>query len=481
MSKAAGNVNIDLSSNNPALSVPASLTIAQGSVTAAFNVTTLPTASGWIIVTAAYNGVSKAVLFTLTAAPASVSSANLIQLSCTPKTLSAGSRGTCRLTLNHVKDATTADVQLSSSSAAVRLPERVLTRRGQSTVEFQVDAISSEKDIVVAATLGSDQVQETLTVAPDRSNPLHVPGQQFVKYGTEIRFRISPADSSAAVAATALPAGAYFDSTTGEFWWTPDRTQLGAHDITFASIDSTGAKASAFVTVQVDSGEPVVTGIVNAASRSREAACSPGAIAAIQGRWLITGAAVSDASGSSTELGATRVWANGTAIPILSASDTELNVLCPNSVPGTELQLVVQTDHGVAEPARTTARSVAPGLFSVDGSGSGQGYVLVEETRTLAVVRNYRLPGQPAIPGERLLVYATGVDRLTNISIQIGETQIKPIAVNPVPEHPGLLQIVISIPDGVMGGSFLSLTGDTPESLTVRTNVLNIAVEPITR
>ncbi len=482
MSKPAGNVSVDLSSNNPALFVPASVTVPQGSVAAAFNVTTLPTASGWIIVTAAYNGVSKPVLFTLTAAQGSVSAANLSQLSCTPKTLSAGSRGTCRVTLNHVQDATTANVQLSSSSASVRLPERVQTRRGQSIVEFHVDAISSEKNVVVAAILGSDQVQETLTVAPDRPNPIHVPGRQFVKYGTEIRFRISPSDSAAAVSAGALPAGAYFDSATGEFWWTPDRTQLGAHEIAFASVDSTGATANASVTVQVDSGEPVVTGIVNAASRSREAACSPGAIAAIQGRWLITGAAVADASGSSTELAATRVWANGTAIPILSASDTELNVLCPNSVPGTELHaFVVQTDHGVAEPARTTTRSVAPGLFSVDGSGSGQGYVLLEGARTLAVVRNYRLPGQPAVPGEHLLVYATGIDRLTNISIQIGEAQIKPIAVNPVPEQPGLLQIVISIPDGVMGESSLSLTGDTPESLTVRTNVLNIAVEPNTR
>ena len=206
-----------------------------------------------------------------------------------------------------------------------------------------------------------------------------------------------------AVSAGALPAGAYFDSTTGEFWWTPDRTQLGAHDITFATIDAAGAKASASVTVQVDSGEPVVTGIVNAASRSRDAACSPGAIAAIQGRWLITGAAVADASGSSTELAATRVWANGTAIPILSASDTELNILCPNSVPGTELQLdgPDRSWRGRARPDNHC--SVAPGLFSVDGSGSGPGLCPLERAQTLAVVRNYRLPGQPAVPANTCL------------------------------------------------------------------------------
>jgi uncharacterized protein (TIGR03437 family) len=307
----------------------------------------------------------------------------------------------------------------------------------------------------------------------------------LAKYGTEVRFRVSPSDATATVSSEALPAGAHFDSTTLEFRWTPDRTQLGAHEINFTAIDSAGVKASASVKVQVDSGEPVVSGIVNAASRSREAACSPGAIATIEGRWLTDGAAVSDASGSSMELAGTKVWANGATVPILSASSMEVSILCPDSLPGSDIQLVVETEQGMAKPLRTTSRSAAPGIFSLDGSGAGQGWILrgSTETNSVAMVRNYRVPAQPAIAGERLLIYATGIGQLTNISVQIGESKVPASAINPMPNHPGLYQVVVSMPNIVMQKDDdlpLLLSGDGIEG-TVTTNVVNIAVEANSR
>jgi uncharacterized protein (TIGR03437 family) len=223
----------------------------------------------------------------------------------------------------------------------------------------------------------------------------------------------------------------------------------------------------------------VVTRIVNAASRSREAACSPGAIASIEGRWLIDGAAVSDPSGNSSELGGARVWVNGVAASILSASATELSILCPDSVPGSVLEMVVQTDRGIAGPVRTTARSAAPGIFSVDGSGDGQGSVLHEDRSSLAMVRNYRLAAQPAMAGDRVMVYATGVDRLTNIAAKIGDRQIAPAAMGPVANRPGVFWIALAIPAGITrdNNALLLLTGDTPEGITVSTNLVSIAIE----
>jgi uncharacterized protein (TIGR03437 family) len=351
-------------------------------------------------------------------------------------------------------------------------------------VNFQVDAVSSGQGIVVAANLGSGMVKETLAVVPDTNTPLHVPGRQSVKYGTEVDFRVSPPDAAATLSTGTLPAGAHFDSATGEFRWTPDGTQRGAHQINFTAIDSAGVKASASVTVQVDSGEPMVTGIVNAASRSREAACSPGAIATIEGRWLTDGAAVSDASGSSMELAGTKVWANGATVPILSASATELDILCPDSLPGSDIRLVVQTGHGVAAPVRTTAHSATPAIFSLDGSGTGQGWVLRDSTDTnsVAMVRNYRVSGQPAISGEQLLVYATGVGHLTNVSVQIGEYIVPAAAINSVPNHPGLYQIVVSVPATVMQTDDLplSLSGDSLEG-RISANTVSIALEATTR
>jgi uncharacterized protein (TIGR03437 family) len=305
-----------------------------------------------------------------------------------------------------------------------------------------------------------------------------------VKYGNEVRFRASPLDPAATVSTGGLPAGANFDSTTGEFRWTPAGTQLGAHRIDFTAVDPAGGKTHASATVQVDTGEPMVTGVVNAASRSGEAACSPGAIATIEGRWLTGGAAVSDASGSSLLLAGTKVWANGTTVPILSASGTELTILCPDSVPGSEIQLVVETDHGMAKPFRTTARSAASGIFSLDGSGLGQGWVLREGagTSTVAMIRNYRGAAQPAIPGEGLLIYATGIGQLSNVSVQIGEAKVPAAAINPVPNHPGVYQVAVSMPNISMqnGDLPLSLSGDGMEG-TVTTNTVSFAVESTIR
>src|SRR6185503_18154532 len=125
----------------------------------------------------------------------------------------------CQITLEDVGESTTADVQLSSSSHLVRLPDRLQTRPGQSTVEFQVDAVgdAAADGIVVAAQLGSNVVEETISVAQDRSVPIRVPGRQFVKFGTEVRFEVSPANSSATLSSGPLPQGASFDAGAGVF------------------------------------------------------------------------------------------------------------------------------------------------------------------------------------------------------------------------------------------------------------------------
>jgi trimeric autotransporter adhesin len=478
ISKAAGDIVVSLSSNNDNLTVPATVTIPQGSISTVFTANVQPSASGWIVLTATLNGFSKSMLLTISSgtAPNSSAPASLNSMSCTPKLLTAGSHGICHITLAHGDDSTTTNVQLSSSSPSLRLPEQLTTRPGQSSVEFQVDAVSSAQAIVVDANLGSDVVQDTLAIAPD---PIQVPGPQFVKYGTELRFQVSAADPTATLSADPLPPGAYLDSSTGEFRWTPDGSQLGPNLLNFSAIDSAGVKASASVTVQVDSGDPIVTGIVNAASRSRDAACSPGSIATIDGRWLTTGAAASDSSGGSMTLAGVTVWANGLTVPILSASDSQLNILCPDSAPGMELQFVVETDHGIAaNPLQTIAQSATPGIFSLDGSGAGQGWVVLEGTDNLAMLPNYLVSAQPAIPGERLLLYVTGLGNLVNVSVQLGAVQVTPGAITPVPDHPGLYQVNVSMPvRGVQTGVIpISLSGDSPDGTRRTTNTVSIAV-----
>jgi uncharacterized protein (TIGR03437 family) len=215
----------------------------------------------------------------------------------------------------------------------------------------------------------------------------------------------------------------------------------------------------------VDSGEPVVTGIVNAASRSQESACGAGALAAIEGRWL------SSAS--------TRVWLNGNAVPLLSQSAGELTFLCPDVIPGTEILVVVETDLGTASAVRTTARSAAPGLFSIDGSGAGQALAAEESTSRVAMMQNARVTSRPAASGDSLLIYATGVDRLSNVAVQIDKAQVTPSAIRPMANQPGVFQVAVTVPGGLSGNhnATVSLSGVAPDGSPVRTNVVTISTD----
>jgi uncharacterized protein (TIGR03437 family) len=455
--------------------VPATVTVRQGKTSASFNATSLPSASGAAVVTAIFGGSSSAASFAI-----SSSSAVAGTLSC-PAALTSGTPGRCRITLRNVQGDTTAELQLASSSGAVRLPASVRTRAGQSTVEFQIDAVDPGEGITVTAGLGPEALQATLSVTTDK--PIRVPGRQFARLGSELRFRASTADPAAILSAGNLPVGAEFDAASGEFRWTPAGTQPGSYTLSFSAVDSAGRSSAASVPVEVESGDPVAMRVVNAASHSPEAACSAGAIATIEGRWLTDGSTAADASGGSSELAGTKVWANGAAISILSASSTELKVLCPNSVPGSEIQFVVESAHGAASPLTTTVRDATPGIFSLDGTGAGQSMTLLNDTGGLAMVRNHQVAGQPAVSGDQVLVYATGIGRLANIMVQVGDVQVAPAAIDAVPSQPGLWRIAITVPDlaGKEGDLPLSLAGDTADGARSRSNVVTVALEPIDR
>jgi uncharacterized protein (TIGR03437 family) len=465
--------------------MPSTVTVPQGSASATFSVTPPTAITGWVLISASYNGVSKGVSFTVSSTSTITATTALHDIVCTPKSLIKGSRGICRLTLDQVDDSSSVDIRLTSSSDSLQLPDRIATRPGQSVVDFQVDAAAdaSGDHAVVTAQLDADAVEATLALASDDTAAIRVPGDQFVKYGSEIRFRASAVDPFTGLSTGALPPGALFDATAGEFRWTPDGTQLGPHEIGFTATDSTGRTTSARVNVQVDSGEPVVTGVVNSASRSRDLACSPGAIAAVQGRWLNDGPSASDPSGASEELAGVKVLINGIAVRMLSAASAELSFLCPDTAPGSQLEVVVQTSHGTAAPIRTIARAAAPGIFSVDGSGAGQGAVLADDGASLAIIRNYRFAGRPAAPGDRVTVYATGLNRLTNISARVGDIRVATAEVAAVPNRPGLFRVAIVLPHDAAAGNNVdvSLQGVTADGAEVSTNLVSIAVEGTTR
>jgi uncharacterized protein (TIGR03437 family) len=498
LSKSAGAVLVGVSTSLPgALTVPATAMVGSGNSVISFPITARA-AGSLLRVVAELNGVSKSVPLTVSAPKAAASSSShaslshLRSLSCAPRAIAGGSHATCRVSLEGVTDSSTAELQLTTSNPTLQVPAMVTTRPGQSSVAFQLDSAAvSGTDGAAAVTvqLGSDSVQEKLTLSPRQhgSTPgVSISGRQLVKYGTAVHFSVSRSDPSDRLFAEALPAGASFEPITGIFDWTPTALQEGSYDLAFTALPSTGVLATVHVALDVDSGSPVIDRVVNAASHSQEAACSPGAIARAEGRWLAGDSPSADPSGNSLQLSGTTLKVNGITAPILYVSSTRVDFLCPNSVPGNAHQIVVETPNAATQPVYATARDLAPGIFSVDGSGSGQGLAFHAGGSRLAMVRNHQYASQPAQPGDSMVVYATGIDGSASVSVNVGGIQVAADSVSPVSGLSGLTQLSFTVPQAATPGDLvtLSVAARSPYGSATdfnHSNQVYIAIEESTR
>jgi uncharacterized protein (TIGR03437 family) len=360
------------------------------------------------------------------------------------------------------------------------MPAAITTRPGQSSVEFQIDAASAAAGSAeIAARLGMEVVQDRVTVERSRRPVLSVPHRKLLKSGTEVSFRVFGMDADARVSATSLPAGATFDPATGNFDWTPTETQEGMYRVIFNGFSPTGEMTTESAELEVDGGAPAITRVINAASQSLDAVCSPGAIGRIEGRWLSgESAAVSDTSGNSLRLSGTAVTANGSAVPVLYASATRVDFLCPVAVAGSQLQIVVDTAAGRSSAVQTTVRDLAPGIFHIDGSDDEKGMVLHSDGTGLVMVRNYRYAAKPAQPGEVITLYATGLEEAAKVLVRFGQTAVEPDSTAKVPDVPGVWLLSVRVPPGEFGNAVgLSIEGYSANGMISISNQIRIAIE----
>jgi uncharacterized protein (TIGR03437 family) len=267
--------------------------------------------------------------------------------------------------------------------------------QGQSTARFRVDAASSlvEGSATITAQLGTGSIQKTLSLEDGG-----IPRQ-------------------------------------------------GSHGVSFAAAVNPGAEP----TLEVHSGTPVVVRVVNAASLSEASACSPGAIGRLEGKWL-AGDPESDLSGHSTQLSGSVVRIDGVIIPILSASRSRIDFLCPNAVAGSTIEITLQTLTGVALPVQTVMSATAPGIFTLNGSGTEQGVVNYSGTDVTAMIANPENASRAALPGETVTIYATGINPPQKISVMTGTTELKPESIVASTERAGVYEISVTLPNALADG-----------------------------
>ncbi|MEK7406425.1 MAG: BACON domain-containing carbohydrate-binding protein [Acidobacteriota bacterium] len=154
-------------------------------------------------------------------------------------------------------------------------------------------------------------------------------------------------------------------------------------------------------TLTQGSAEVRVYAVANAASGAR-GLVAPGLIVTIGGAGMGPAAAAAAGQTITTSLAGTRVLFDNVEAPVLYTSDAQVNAIAPYALDGkTSAALVVEYQGVRSNPMTLNVAAAAPGLFTADASGAGQGAVLNQDYSVNSAAN-------AAARGSVIMVYATG-------------------------------------------------------------------------
>jgi uncharacterized protein (TIGR03437 family) len=478
---ALSDTTVSLQADSSQVQIPAQVRIPAGTSSAQFAAAVQASDQDLQFkITAAMQGAARSI-------PVAVLGIKPIRLACASLVVQAGDPLTCavRLTASNVPGV--ARLNISSGNAGLMLPGSITTRPGQTDLSFNVstDALAPQQPSAIVVRFGQSEAATIITVTGGVNPVLTLPGRQHAMIGNAMNFTVTAADPNAVpltLSAMNLPLGAAFDESTGLFSWAPDPSQKGLYTVTFIATNTTGGTATGDVVIQVDEGRPVIEDVRNGASQGSGTVCNAGSVATLLGRWLASAnPPASDPTGSSTQLADVKVNSNGSYVPVLYASATRIDFVCPVADPGTTLNIAVENGAGTSNSMQATIQPIAPGIFSADRTGRGQGLVTLLGTSLLATPRTYLNLGQPAEPGDSIAILATGLDPTVGVlpQIMIGEAAVAASSVEAIPSLAGVYQIVAKLPAGLPVGDALPLqvSVTAPDGTVLQTNTVTIAVE----
>jgi uncharacterized protein (TIGR03437 family) len=212
---------------------------------------------------------------------------------------------------------------------------------------------------------------------------------------------------------------------------------------------------------------------INNAASNLFLGIAPGEIVSLKGSGLGPAQLVSaHASGDGfypTQLSGTSVQFNGVAAPLLYTSATQVAAVAPFGVTGPSVQVTVTYQDQTSVPATIQVLPSAPGLFTADGSGTGQAAAINEDG-------SINSASNPAPAGSVISLFATGVGQTAPAGMD-GQVSTAPLATQSLPvqvyigqqfslstpqlqyagpapgEIAGLMQINVQIPPGLKAGS----------------------------
>ena len=183
---------------------------------------------------------------------------------------------------------------------------------------------------------------------------------------------------------------------------------------------------------------PRVLAIRHGATLQPEVA--PGTVVSLFGESLTQG--VRSTSAAADQLNGTSVRVGNRQAPILFASERQLNLLLLADLPVGETE--VEVSHAGLRSAAVSlmVQAAAPGVFTLDGSGTGPGIATIAGTLQVAQPPP---SGRPARVGEVLELYGTGFGR-QGTTVELGRVPVAVVEVADVPGHLSLQVIRFTVP-----------------------------------
>jgi uncharacterized protein (TIGR03437 family) len=217
-------------------------------------------------------------------------------------------------------------------------------------------------------------------------------------------------------------------------------------------------------------GNGLAIGAVTNAASSASGPVAPGEVVVLYGSGLgpaqLTQSQLDPTSGLvGTNLAGPRVIFNGTPAPVLYTWATQIGVVAPYSIAGSNVQVFVEYQGQTSAPVTVPVAAVAPALFTADGSGKGQAAASNQDGTINGAAH-------PAKAGSYISLWLTGagqtnptgVDGMPGaaplprpaapVAVTIGGT---PAAVQYAGQAPsavaGVVQINVQVPSGTQAGN----------------------------
>jgi uncharacterized protein (TIGR03437 family) len=309
--------------------------------------------------------------------------------------------------------------------------------------------------------------------------PAGFPGQIAVKVVDDCANPMTSGDVTVSFSNgdAALPLVSLKDGT----WvstWTPQHSASQIAVTADASIPEQKLRGEAQTKIGYQTlGQPPVVGsgaVVNAASFAAQAPLAPGSLISLFGSSLAQTQGSAPALPLPITLGGSAILLAGQSAPLLYASNGQVNALVPYGINvNTAQQLVVSVGSSISVPQSVTLAAAAPGVFTKDGSGSGQGIIVgvdANQVQTLADTNS------PVSPGEAVIIYCTGLGEVdpavptgaaaplsplshtvNPVSVTIGGVPAQVLFAGLTPGFAGLYQVNALVPAGVTPGSQVSI------------------------